>query len=148
MMLGEICAYLKNYFDKENYYAYFVIGDGDITYVNGQKLPIMDSQYYRIDGSVFHDGVYKQGDPLPGPNETFTGFVRTMAVPPDLIALAGEIEAWKAKYEAADSPAMSPFNSESFGGYQYSKTIGGSGSFGAPDWKSMFASRLSRWRKL
>ena len=49
-------------------------------------------------------------------------------------------------------PAMSPFTSESFAGYSYSKGgAGGSGSSGgsgATGWKAAFASRLNAWRKL
>ena len=153
-MLGEICAYLKNWFEKGMYHAVFVIDGGKIHFEDGSALPLQNGQYFRIIESVFNDGVYKYDSELALVDETFDGTVWAMAVPPDLIAIMGEIEAWKAKYETVDSEAMSPFQSESYGsgGYSYSKGAGGSGTNGsaanAPDWKTMFASRLNRWRKL
>ena len=86
--------------------------------------------------------------------DAFDGSIWAMAVPPDVIALAEEIEAWQAKYGGVDSAAMSPFNSESFGGYSYSKYGGGTSgsttgaSSPSASWQSVFASRLNRWRKI
>ena len=58
---------------------------------------------------------------------------------------------WSDKYLGVDSAAMSPFNSESFGGYSYSKS-GGSSSSGNVDlsgtWQGAFADRLNNWRKI
>lgn len=85
-------------------------------------------------------------------DEVFTGAVWAMAVPPSVIALAEDIQAWQAKNGTVDSVAMSPFTSESFGGYSYSKsggstTNGGSAS-GANTWQGAFANRLNMWRKI
>jgi hypothetical protein len=65
-----------------------------------------------------------------------------MAVPPDVVALADEISAWEAKYREA---AESPYQSESFGGYTYTKA---DASEGGLTWEKVFRSRLNRWRKL
>lgn len=85
-------------------------------------------------------------------DEVFTGAVWEMGIPPAVLQLADEIEEWQNKYGGADSAAMSPFNSESFGGYSYSKSTGGggsgSGSGSAGSWQSVFASRLNPWRKI
>jgi hypothetical protein len=72
-----------------------------------------------------------------------------MSPPADFLALVADIEAWQEKNGALDSAAMSPFNSESFGGYSYSKSGGDSagGSSGA-NWKSAFASRLKIYRRI
>ena len=74
-----------------------------------------------------------------------------MAVPQEVLDLSAEIDEWKAKYATVDSQSMSPYNSESFGGYSYSKSAGGSSdsSKGNPSsWQSAFSNRLNRWRKI
>lgn len=149
-MLDEVCAYLNNWFPTGMYHAEFVITYGMIRFHDGSELPLQTGQYFRIIGSVFNDGVYKYDSELKLTDEVFDGTVWAMAVPPALIALIGEIEAWCAKYAATDSEAMSPYNSESFGGYSYSKSAGGSeaNGSGSPSWKSAYASRLARWRRL
>lgn len=144
-MLTELCLYLKNWFDRNQpkYYGLFEIRDGVISIINGDII-IKMNQYYRIVGSVFNDGVYKHGSEHLI-DETFEGAVWLMAVPADVITLSTEIAAWQAKYGTVDSTNMSPFNSESFAGYSYSKS-GGSSS--VPTWQSVYADRLRRYRKI
>lgn len=143
-MLTELCAELKNYFlrdrDADIHYGKYTISGGSI------DLPfLLDGQYFRIVGSVLNDGVYQ----YPTSNltdEEFSGAVWAMAVPPSVIALAADIDEWNAKN--ADALA-SPYTSESFGGYSYTKaTTGGIGTSGAYTWVDQFASRLSKWRRL
>ena len=67
------------------------------------------------------------------------------------LELVAEIEAWQAKNGGVDSNAMSPYQSESFGGYSYSKSGGGSSDGGAssvPTWQSTYASRLKAYRRI
>jgi hypothetical protein len=71
-----------------------------------------------------------------------------MSVPPAVLALAEEIDTWR----AANADALSsPYQSESFGGYSYSKAsgggAGGSGS-AAYGWQDQFAARLAPYRRL
>ena len=145
-MITEVCLYLKNWFNKTMPMLY-----GDFRIDNGVLIPengveeIQNGQYYRIIGSVFNDGVYKHGSESLK-DESFNGSVWLMAVPPDVETLVSDIEAWQAKYGTADSDNMSPFNSESFGGYSYSKGSGNSSS--VPTWQSVFADRLGRYRKI
>lgn len=143
-MLTELCAELKNYFLRDRDAD---IHDGGYTISGGGiVLPfLIEGQYFRIVGSVLNDGVYQY--PAVGlSDETFTGAVWAMAVPPAVVALAAEIEEWNEKNAEA---LASPYTSESFGGYSYSKASGGSsGSGGAYSWKDQFASRLSKWRRL
>lgn len=158
-MLTELCGYLKNWFVDKMTFGDFKIVDGLITYADGTELPLQEGQYFRIIGSIFNDGchVYSlQGSEEPHTpseptlkNEAFNGAVWTMAVPKDVIGLAAEIAAWRAKYEGADSPALSPYSSESFGGYSYSKSAGNtaSGATGTT-WQAVFGSRLIRYRKV
>ena len=145
-MLTELCQELKNWFDIERHFDTFVIENG------GLSVPFLqEGQYFRIVGSVFNDGVY-QYPATELKDETFDGAVWAMAVPPAVAELSEEIDAWQAKYGGADSAAMSPFTSESFGGYSYSKGGGssasGNGSGGAGTWQSAFAGRLNLWRKI
>ena len=150
-MIDEICAYLHNYFDRENpkYYGEITISNGALV---GFEDKLLANQYFRIVGSIFNDGVYKY--PVTNlKDEVFTkGAVWALSLPPDFIALCKDISDWVTKYNAADSAALSPFNSESFGGYSYSKSTGGSASGNVSDipgsWQSAFASRLARWKKL
>lgn len=144
-VLTELCQEIRNYFERERHTGTFEITGGNIT-----ADFLQDGQYYRIAGSVFNDGVhqYPLGDLR---SETFTGFVDALAIPAPVIKLATEIAEWREKNEAADSANMSPFQSESFGGYSYSKgsanrSSGSSG--GSLSWKDVFSARMNAWRKL
>lgn len=142
-MLERILNHIHNFFEKD-------IVSGEYTVSNGAiDLDFLQyGQYFRIRGSVFNDGVYR----YPASNlvdETFAGEIWAMAVPPAVIALANEIEEWNTKYLGVDSQAMSPYNSESFGGYSYSKGSGSSSSgSGGVSWQNIFRSRLNEWRKI
>ena len=148
-MLTELCKEINNWFNynQPKYFGTFVIADGAITH----DLDLQEGQYFRIIGSVFNDGVHKYNDQLELQDETFEGAIWLMAIPPDVIALSKEIDDWKTKYQTIDSPSMSPYNSESFGGYSYSKS-GGSSSSGNVDlsgtWQGVFADKLNHWRKI
>lgn len=139
MMLDEICAEIRNYFGSEDdRYS------GKYTIVNGVISPLdflKNGQYFRIVGSTFNDGVYQY--PASGlTDEEFSGSVWAMRVPPAFIALAGEIE----EYANSDAAKPSAFTSESFGGYSYTKSTDENGV--AAGWKSVFASRLNKWRRI
>ena len=165
-MLTELCQELNNWFDenpkdgtKNRFFGTFVIENSTIDL---SETSVQNGQYFRIVGSVFNDGVYKF-EPEVTPtqehpethrpvltDETFEGAVWAMSVPPSVVSLAKDIEDWQAKYGGVDSQAMSPFNSESFGGYSYSKSSGGSGTCGsnANSWQGVFASQMSKYRKI
>lgn len=149
-MLNEVCAYLKNYFDMNDNHEQlpswegeFVISDGIIDLSD----KILDGQYFRIQGSIFNDGVYEY-PALDLTDETFKGKIQAMAVPKDVIKIVSDISEWVERYGGANSSALSPFASESFGGYSYSK--GGSNNDGknTPAWAVLYGGRLSRWRKI
>lgn len=156
-MLTELCGYLKNWFEVRKCYGSFVIADGQITFADGTELPLQEGQHFRIIDSVFNDGVYIKSSSLnnseeshtaPLRDEEFKGSVWCLAIPKEVIALADEIAAWKAKYEGADSAAMSPYQSESFGGYSYSKSSGVTAGGSGGGWQSVFGNRLARYRKI
>ncbi|HCJ37815.1 MAG TPA: hypothetical protein DHV37_05755 [Erysipelotrichaceae bacterium] len=149
-MITEICLYLKNWFDwnMPKFYGKFKIENGELISYNDGDMGILNNQYFRIIGSVFNDGVYKLGEEELT-DEVFTGAVWLMAVPKDFLSLVKDISEWQAKYGTVNSANMSPYQSESFGGYSYSK--GGSGSASdstVPTWKSVFRDRLWRYKKI
>ena len=137
-MLTEICAELRNYFVKDIHNGTFEIVGGKITPLDF----IQENQYFRIVGSVFNDGVYKYTDKLELTDEKFIGSVWSMAVPPSVIDLAEEIK----KFNESDEAKPSVYQSESFGGYSYSKATD---SNGVPlTWQKVFASRLNKYRRI
>lgn len=136
--------YIHNYFVKDRLTGTFNIVNGNLDLA----VPFLqNNQYFKIIGSVFNDGVHQYpSDDLT--DEVFEGQVWAMAVPPTLIALSQEIENWMAKYGES---MMSPYVSESFGGYSYTKASGAdaSGTLSpGTTWQSVFRSRLNHWRKV
>ena len=146
-MLTDLCQELRNWFDLNRYEDTFTISGGTLT-----ADFLLDGQYFRIIGSVFNDGVHKYGDSGDVlEDETFTGAVWALGIPKAVLQLNDDIDAWIAKYGGADSNAMSPYTSESFGGYSYSKgsnLASVTSANSATGWKAMFASQLNRWRKI
>ena len=146
-MLSSLCQELKNWFDRgqPRIHGAFEIQDGKIIDTDFTDV-IQNNQYFRITGSVFNDGVYKYTNNLQLTDELFVGAIWLMAVPKDVIALSDEIDAWITKY---GDVVNTPYSSESFGGYSYTKSSGGSESgSGNPTWQSVFANQLNRWRKI
>lgn len=151
-MISEICGFLRNYFDfnQPKFYGVFKIEGGVITSGTDGDMGLQDGQYYRIIGSVFNDGVWKYGKDQLQDEKPFDGAVWLMAVPPDLIAIAGEIQEWQDKYGGVDSENMSPYDSESFAGYSYKKAQGYASEGGGmlTTWQALYGQRLMRWKKL
>ena len=141
LVLTEVCDYLNNYFTDKKYVGTFVIEGGSITLDD-----LKQGQYFRIIGSTFNDGIHK----YPASDltdEEFIGSVWALAIPETVNALAADIKSWQAINGQADSAALSPFNSESFAGYSYSKGSSGANG-GAMSWQDAFAGRLNKYRKL
>lgn len=143
-MLTELCAELRNYFirgQEDIHIGEYTISGGHI-----QSLPFLQAgQYYRIVGSVFNDGVWQyEVDNLPK-DETFEGAIWAMRMPPAVLALSQEIDAW---ITANQGVIDSPYSSESFGGYSYAKRSGSGEGEGSLTWQGQFSKRLSKWRKL
>lgn len=136
-MLDEILAYLKNYFVCDKRVGVFEITEG--------RLPLYDflqqDQYFLISGSVFNNGVYCYSDDLSLKDETFNGVICSLAIPPDLLELASEIE----EYIESDEAKPSAYTSESFGGYSYTKATENGA---AVSWQAVFRKRLKRWKKI
>ena len=149
-MLQQVLETVHNYFIAEVNDGSWVISDGMIS------LSLLDGQRFLISGSVLNDGVYtyhsdgiKNDDDTEAvglQDETFTGAICALAVPPAVIALSGEVKAW---VDANGGIVSSPYQSESvIGAYSYSKAVGGSGAGGAVTWQDVYKDRLNRWRKV
>ena len=140
-MLEQVLTHLHNWFQVDIRHGTYTIRDGGVT------LPFLqDGQYFRIIGSLFNDGLHQYGPSMELlQDETFDGAVWALAVPKSVVELAGEIATWQEKYGAIID---SPYTSESFGGYSYSKASGAGDSAGSGGWQAAFRARLNPYRKL
>ena len=139
-MLEQVLMNIRRWFPVEGgiHSGTFTIKDGGIT------LPFLaDMQYFRICGSVFNDGLH-QYNVLDLVDETFNGTIWALAIPKSVIELADEIQKWQEKNGEA---SVSPYQSESFGGYSYSKETDAE-TGGAVTWQSAFKQQLGAWRKI
>ncbi len=145
----EICLECKNFHctDDDVFSGTYTIDGGQISDIDF----LADGQWFRIKGSKFNDGVYENkaealAELTP---ETFKGSIWAMNPPKAFLAVCKDVEDWKAKYSGVDSVAMSPYHSESFAGYSYTKGSGnGSDAYTSSDYMSVFADRLRKWRRL
>lgn len=149
-MLQQVCDFVHNYFVLETHVGDFIIAEGTISLpflLNGQRFKIIGSALndgiytYHTDGTIFDD------DGVTGvvlSPETFNGTVIAMGVPAAFDSIVKEIISWVDKHR---SVLDSPYQSESFGGYSYTKAAGKSGS-GAFTWQDAFRSRLNAYRKI
>lgn len=138
-MLEQVLRHLNNWFLVDIHEGTFTVENGSIA------LPFLQTnQYFRIVGSVFNDGLH-QYPAADLTDETFTGTVWSLAVPKAVVTLSEDIAAWQEKNGEA---AASPYQSESFGGYSYTKRSAGSDSGTLNGWQDAFRGRLNDWRKL
>ncbi len=139
-MLEQVLRHLNNWFLVEIRQGTFTVENGNIA------LPFLQTnQYFRICGSVFNDGLH-QYPATDLTDETFTGTVWALAVPKAVVVLAEDIAAWEEKNGEA---VLSPYTSESFGGYSYTKASGGNADTSTgTGWHGAFKGRLNDWRKL
>lgn len=151
-MLTVICQYLKNWFsdDQPKKLGDFQIESGVISTDTGEDIGLQSGQYFRVIGSVFNDGVWKEGSTSGMVDESFSGAVWLMALPKEIEALDAEMEEWMTKYGGVDSPNLSPYDSESFAGYSYKKATGSSSSGNnvLNDCFSAFSTRLRLYKRI
>lgn len=146
MTLDDYCANLKNYFiidfDKDIHIGEYTIENTTIT------LDFLsDNQYFRIVGSKFNDGVYKYDNKLKLIDETFKGGIWAMSVPPDFLSAVQDANTYLTAHPNATS-----LQSESFGGYSYTRAnsrSNGSYSLGGFSYlPTTIADRLNRYRRM
>lgn len=157
MTLTDLCEKLRNWFDVDRHFGTFEIENGTI-----DLDFIREGQFYRLVGSK-QDGIYfvenykklmfvksiSDGtqsdfniDGIEAKDETFNGAIWELSFPLNFVLFYENVCDWETKY--ADK-VNSPFQSESFGGYSYSKANGSNG--GLTVWDK-FASDLLRWQKI
>ena len=137
-MLEEVLRSLNNWFERDYTTGVFEIAGGCIGPPDGWLL---DGQYFRIEGSVFNDGLH-QWPAVDLRDETFTGEIAALAVPEAVIDLAARIGEWQTKYGKA---AESPYQSQTAQGVSITTRQGVSGEYG---WRDAFRAEMNRWRKL
>lgn len=142
-MLEQILEEINNWFERDIIPGTYTIQEGNIA------LPFLQNgQYFRIVGSLFNDGLYRYGPEMEYlQDETFTGAIWALAIPKKVIELAAEVTNWQEKY---GDIVNSPYTSESFAGYSYTKSGGANinENSGAGGWRSAFRSNLKQYRKL
>lgn len=132
MTLTDLCQECKNWFEIEKHSGTFSVEGGTI------ELDFLDEgQYFRIIGSKFNDGVYQYHSECLK-DEQFNGAIWALAIPKAFLKLVDKITEFE---ETNEKILNSPYQSESFGGYSYSKPSGFS-------FKDVFKSDLNRWRKI
>jgi len=145
-MLEQVLGEIHNWFRVRDdfdgiHHGTYIIENGKLI------LPFLrDGQYFRIVGSVYNDGLHQYGPAMEAmTDEEFKGAIWILAVPKAVVELAEEISAWQKQYGTVVS---SPYTSESFGGYSYSKSGGSTKSEGVNGWQNVFRLRLNSYRKL
>ena len=129
-MLEEVLRAANNWFEVLRVSGSFEVRDGTL------DLPfVRDGQWYRIEGSVFNDGLHRYPS-TDLADESFTGRVSALAVPKAVEDLAADIDAW-----SKENNHRTPYKSESFGDYSYTAN-------GDSSWRTAFSGELRRWRKI
>ena len=141
-MLEELLRALRNWFACGKATGRIRVEGGALVPPDG--LSLADGQYLRVQGSVFNDGLHRW--PCTGmPDEEFVGTVWALAVPRAVLDLADEIEAWRTEH---GDELNGPYQSESFGGYSYTKANSAGDSNAVTGWETAFKQRLNCWRKI
>lgn len=152
-MLSEVCDFVHNYFEYEIHHGTFSIVNGGIDLTGLVK----SGQRFRILGSALNDGIYTYYDESALYNddddalaelmdETFTGAIVAMAIPKAFLKIVSDITEWQNKNSQI---VESPYTSESFGGYSYTKATGsGSNAGGVLGWRDIFKAKLNAYRRI
>ena len=152
VLLEQVLWHIHNWFPRET-----VKGSCSIV---GGSLPasfedeMLEGQWYRIEGRYLNDGLHQHpADDLE--DEDFDATITLLSIPKALLNLVEEIEEWVDDNAEADRAARKGvYQSESFGGYTYTRradTRSQSGSGTSPSltgWKAAFAADLNAWRKI
>lgn len=139
-MLETILEHLHNWFPAKD-----GVKRGAFKVVSGKLEAdfLAESQYYRITGSIFNDGLYQRGaNDNKLTDESFIGEVWALAIPKRVLTLAEKIKVWRETNPETDKV------SESFGGYSYSKGGTGTQNTNIGGWQTAFAKELSTWKKV
>lgn len=148
VLLDQVCAHVRNYFEEDPVTGQRLIYPGTYTIRDNTFLPtpsfLKTGTLFRVVGSELNDAVYQW--PVPaGPDglqdETFNGVIWVMRPPRAFLALVGKIAAWEERY---GETARSPFSSESVINI-YAYTANSQEQRG---WERAFRSELAPYRRL
>ena len=94
-MLEQVLGEIHNWVVREVIPGEFEVAGGQLRMPEGRAL--QDGQYLRVVGSVFADGLHQW--PVEGlpHDERFEGEVWALAVPQEVVDLAGVIDDWDSK---------------------------------------------------
>lgn len=140
--IKEICDYLRNYFLDDIYEQTFEVVNNTI---NLDKISIQEGQFFLIEGSVFNDGIYQYPCATLQDEVIKYGAIATLRIPSDIIQIARDSIKWE---EENAKTLNSPLQSESFGGYSYTKASSQISSTGQFTWKDAFIDKLRSYKKL
>lgn len=141
-MLTKVCRYLKNFFVKENHIGYITVSDGKV-FCDGSEISMQEGQLFALVRTHYVFGTYAYGDELE--DSEFDGAVWIMDVPADVLDAVELMTEWETANGGVDN--LSPYQSESFGGYSYTKASSG-GKVGASVFDiAEFASVLNPYKK-
>ncbi len=152
-MLQQVLEFIHNRFTQKPHVGTYKIVDGVISPLDF----LIEGQRFWIVGSTLNDGVYTyhesgctnddDNEVVSFEDEEFGGTICGLAVPKAVLNITNEIADYEAKYGGLNN---SPYTSESFGGYTYSKAVRtvGAGAGTAAGWQQVYGDRLNTWRKL
>ena len=129
--IAAVMRHVHNFFERG-------CVEGEFTVSGGVLTPEPKAPFFAVEGSMYHDGVYRPGEVKEAPQEKFIGKVWLLCPPDDFLKLCEEISAFD------DANPASAMQSESFGEYSY--TRGGDGSKQA--WSAVFALKLNSYRRM
>lgn len=135
-MLYIVMRHIRNFFPGTSVERLFTIEDGKIDLSSFVK----NGQYFLIEGSDLNDGVHLYDEGLSLLDEKFNGRITALKLPRDFIETVKRMEE-----DVKSGKYYSPYASESFGGYSYSRA---QGSNGPANVFEVYKSDLSVWRKL
>ncbi|MCD8174990.1 MAG: hypothetical protein LUD41_03470 [Phascolarctobacterium sp.] len=159
-MLEQVLTYLNNWFVRYTYTGDVTVSEDGAVLAPSEAADVLQpGRWYRILDSDFYDGVYQvpeeqsekeepeeEAEELEEEeqSETLSCTLWALGVPAGLMRIVAEMEAWQAKYGDA---ASGPYQSESFGGYSYSKAGASSSGSGTATVWTQFADALAPFRR-
>ena len=140
-ILDSLCRECRNWFIRGEVEGVFTVSGGSLL---PDSAPLRDGQYYYIGGSLYNDGVHRwpDGDLV---DEEFDGYIWTMGVPRDFLALAEDVGRYRARIDEL-AEKNTGYQSESFGGYSY--TLPADAPEDVRELRERILAGKRRWRKL
>lgn len=118
--------------------------EGTIEIKNGRAdLPfLIYGQYFIVEGSIMNDGCYQYGIDDEMNDEVFDGVIYGLRLTPTFKGIIDEMTAYQEQHKE-----VSPYQSESFGGYSYTLKASQTGT-GTASVIDLFADRLNFYKKV